>query len=146
LIVFKSLHLYIYPVNARKPFRLIWPAQLALIYNVIILMGVVSNQSWAHSRAAGGQYTDFPVMIRFIYFFMAIGTAVLIFYLRKLVNVPASRQDIKFTRYLGWLFVVSTILQLISRSPQEQWNGIPAAIIAMTFMLIARRGQAPKAS
>jgi hypothetical protein len=127
-------------VNGRKPFKLIWPAQLALIYNVIILLGVVSNQSWAHSRAAGGQYTDFPVMIRIIYFFMAIGTAVLIF------NVSVSPQDLKFARYLGWLFIVSTILQLISRSPQEQWNGIPAAIIAMTFILIARRGQAPKAS
>lgn len=131
---------------ARKPFKLIWPAQLALIYNVIILLGVVSNQSWAHPRAAGGQYTDFPVMIRIIYFFMAIGTAVLIFYLRNLVNISVSPQDLKFARYLGWLFIVSTILQLISRSPQEQWNGIPAAIIAMTFILIARRGQAPKAS
>lgn len=123
-------------------FKLIWPAQLALIYNVIILLGVVSNQSWAHSRAVGGQYTDFPVMIRIIYFFMTIGTAVLIFYLRNLVNVSVSPQDLKFARYLGWLFVVSTILQLISRSSAEQWNAIPASIIALTFLLLARGSKA----
>ena len=129
-------------MNARKPFKLIWPAQLALIYNVIILLGVVSNQSWAYSRAVGGQYTDFPVMIRIIYFFMTIGTAVLIFYLRNLVNVSVSPQDLKFARYLGWLFVVSTILQLISRSSAEQWNAIPASIIALTFLLLARGSKA----
>ena len=73
---------------------------------------------------------------------MAIGTAVLIFYLRNLVNVSVSPQDLKFARYLGWLFVVSTILQLISRSSAEQWNAIPASIIALTFLLLARGSKA----
>jgi hypothetical protein len=129
-----------------KKFKLIWPAQLALIYNVAILLGVTLDLSWVRTRAAGGQYSSFPLSLRVLYLFMAVGTVILIFYLRKLISSTASNQDFKFARYLGWLFVVSTILQLISRSPQEQWNGIPAAIIAMTFIFIARRGQAPKAS
>jgi hypothetical protein len=132
--------------EARKRFKLIWPAQLALIYNVAILLSVTLNLSWVRTRAAGGQYSSFPITLRVLYLFMAVGTGILIFYLRKLISSTVTEQDLKFARYLGWLFVVSTILQLISRSPQEQWNGIPAAIIAMTFIFIARRGQAPKAS
>jgi hypothetical protein len=116
-----------------RPFKRIWPAQLALFYNVIIL-------SWVETRAAGGQYTDFPLSIRILYLFMSIGTSILIFYLRKLTSERVTSQDIKFARYLGWLFIVSTILQLISRSPDEQWNAIPAAVIATTFLLISRRG------
>lgn len=123
-------------------FKLIWPAQLALIYNVIILLGVVSNQSWAHSRAAGGQYLSFPLSIRALYLFMAVGTFILILYLKKLTGDSVTQQDFKFARYLGWLFIVSTILQLISRSPQEQWNAIPASIIALTFLLLARASKA----
>lgn len=123
-----------------RPFKRIWPAQLALFYNVIILFSVVLNLSWVETRAAGGQYTDFPLSIRILYLFMAIGTAILIFYLRKLTSERVTSQDIKFARYLSWLFIVSTILQLISRSPDEQWNAIPAAVIATTFLLISRRG------
>jgi hypothetical protein len=121
-------------------FKRIWLAQLALVYNLMILFSVVLNLSWVETRAAGGQYTDFPISIRILYFFMSIGTAILIFYLRKLTSERVTSQDIKFARYLGWLFIVSTILQLISRSPDEQWNAIPAAVIATTFLLISRRG------
>ncbi|MEY2841197.1 MAG: hypothetical protein RLY74_338 [Actinomycetota bacterium] len=123
-----------------KSFKRIWLAQLALVYNLMILFSVVLNLSWVETRAAGGQYTDFPISIRILYFFMSIGTAILIFYLRKLTSERVTSQDIKFARYLGWLFIVSTILQLISRSPDEQWNAIPAAVIATTFLLISRRG------
>ncbi|HEY9275995.1 MAG TPA: hypothetical protein VIO63_02435, partial [Candidatus Nanopelagicaceae bacterium] len=123
-----------------KSFKRIWLAQLALVYNLMILFSVVLNLSWVETRAAGGQYTDFPISIRILCFFMSIGTAILIFYLRKLTSERVTSQDIKFARYLGWLFIVSTILQLISRSPNEQWNAIPAAVIATTFLLISRRG------
>ncbi len=123
-----------------KSFKRIWLAQLALVYNLMILFSVVLNLSWVETRAAGGQYTDFPISIRILYFFMSIGTAILIFYLRKLTSKRVTSQDIKFARYLGWLFIVSTILQLISRSPNEQLNAIPAAVIATTFLLISRRG------
>ncbi|MFM8193175.1 MAG: hypothetical protein ACKN9L_06510 [Actinomycetota bacterium] len=122
-----------------KKFKLIWPAQLALIYNVTILLSVTLDLSWVRTRAAGGQYSSFPLSLRVLYLFMAVGTGILIFYLRKLISSTASNQDFKFARYLGWLFVVSTIMQLISRSRDEQWNAIPASIIALTFLLIYKR-------
>lgn len=133
-------------MKAARPLKLIWPAQLGLTYNLIILLGVVANQSWAHSRAAGGQYTDFPIVIRIVYLFMAIGTVILFLFLRKLVGVSNSPRDLKIARFLGWLFFASTVLQLVSTSSQERWNAIAAATIAVTFILIARRGQLPKAS
>lgn len=128
--------------KAKKTSNRIWPAQLALLYNVIILLSVTLNLSWVRTRAAGGQYLSFPLSIRVLYLFMAVGTFILILYLKKLTGDSVTQQDLKFARYLGWLFIVSTILQLISRSPQEQWNAIPASIIALTFLLLARGSKA----
>jgi hypothetical protein len=44
-------------------------------------------------------------------------------------------------RLIGYNFIVSTFFQLISRSPDERWNAIPAIILAITFILIAKREQ-----
>lgn len=124
-----------------RQFKRIWPAQMALFYNMIILFSVVLDLDWVRTRAAGGQFTEFPTAIRILYFFMTVGTGILVVYLRKLISERVTTQDLKFARYLGWLFVVSTLLQLISRSPDEQWNAIPAAVIATTFILITWRNR-----
>jgi len=58
----------------------------------MILISVVMNLSWVETRAAGGQYTDFPISIRILYLFMAIGTAILVFYLRKLTSDRVTSQ------------------------------------------------------
>ena len=38
-------------------------------WNIALLVGVVLNAGFAHTRAAGGQYTDFPSGIRVLYVF-----------------------------------------------------------------------------
>lgn len=116
--------------------------QLSLGYNVIILLAVAFDQGWVRSRAAGGQFEEFPMVIRLLYLLMAIGTIYLIFFVTKLTkNTPSPRQ-IRAARYLTYLFALSTIAQLISRSAPERFNAIPAAIVAYTFYIFAKSGRA----
>ena len=45
---------------------------LSLVYNVAILFSVTLNLHWVRTRAAGGQYKDFPIGIRIVYLIIAV--------------------------------------------------------------------------
>ncbi|MGI9198085.1 MAG: hypothetical protein ACR2I9_00005 [Candidatus Nanopelagicaceae bacterium] len=115
---------------------LIYASILALSYNFVILISVALNQGWVRTRAAGGQYETFPITIRVIYFLMAIFMATLIFWLWDHRNRSLNPQSKRLTRILGYTFIVSTFLQLISQSPDERWNAIPAIVLAVTFLMM----------
>ena len=40
---------------------------LSFAWNAFLLIGVVLNLDFVHTRAAGGQFTDFPIGIRVVY-------------------------------------------------------------------------------
>lgn len=111
---------------------------LSLIFNIVILVLVVLNNDWVRTRAAGGQFTDFPLVIRFIYFIMALLTISLLVWLWRVRDKALTQSQQKFAKYVSYLFFVSTVFQLISRSPDERWNAIPAIIIAITLLQIQR--------
>ena len=117
----------------------IFLAQLSLLYNAALLLSVTLNLDWAKPRAAGGQFETFPLSIRVIYFGMFIGMIFLLLFLRRHRNTPLQGPEIRLARILALVFAASTIIQLISRSPQEQTNGIPALLIAATFFLLSKR-------
>lgn len=113
---------------------LIYASLLALIYNFVILISVALNQEWVRTRAAGGQYETFPITIRVIYFLMSIFMATLMLWLWDHRNQSLNPQSRRLARILGYTFVVSTFLQIISQSPDERWNAIPALVLAVTFL------------
>ena len=113
---------------------LIYASILALSYNFVILISVALNQEWVRTRAAGGQYETFPITIRVIYFLMSIFMGTLIFWLWDHRNQSLNPQSKKLARILGYTFVVSTLLQIISQSSDERWNAIPALVLAITFL------------
>lgn len=119
--------------------RLVILAQVCLVYNVFLLASVVLNLNWARSRAAGGQYESFPLWLKII---DGVLLLVMIFFYAILENhkiQPMSGNGPLVASIIGYLFVFSTTLQLISRSPNERWNAIPAGILAITFLLLAKR-------
>lgn len=105
-------------------------ARLALIYNTVILVGVALNQEWVRTRAAGGGFEQFPGPLRVTYALQAGLMLFLIWFIAR-----ASRL---WALILAAVFAVSTLMQLISRSPDERWNAIPAIIIAIAFFMRAR--------
>lgn len=40
---------------------------LSFVWNISLLVGVILNLEFSHTRAAGGQFTDFPEAIRALY-------------------------------------------------------------------------------
>lgn len=108
-------------------------AELSLFYNVNLLFAVSMNYEWAKTRAAGGQFDSFPIGIRILYFLMAVIMGALMFWVWDKRNGTISQRERSFSNFLAITFMISTVMQLISRSSDERWNAIPAAILALIF-------------
>jgi len=123
-----------------KSIRVLLPLSLiSLSVNAIILLAVVLNMDWVKTRAAGGQFENFPVVIRIFYLFMFVLMIALAIWLWNNHKAELTTRGVKFARVVGFVFVLSTLTQLISRSADERWNAIPAAILAITFLSLTKR-------
>ena len=118
---------------------LILAAGLSITYNIILLLSVSLNYDWVRTRAAGGGFDSFPMSIRIIYFFMAVFMGALMFWLWDKRNGIITIRGYRFATVLSLLFSISTVMQLISRSSDERWNAIPAAILAITFWVLRNK-------
>ena len=118
---------------------LILAAGLSLTYNIILLFSVSMNYDWVKTRAAGGGFDSFPMSIRIIYFFMAAFMGALMFWLWDKRSGINTIREYSFATALTVLFSISTVMQLISRSSDERWNAIPAAILAITFWVLRNK-------
>ncbi len=101
---------------------------LAFGWNLYLVIGVIANQNYALTRAAGGQFESFPSAIRIAYL---INLAVVLYQMALLLT-HIKRSDL----IIKIFFVLSTlsfIVNVISKSPNERWNAIPAALIALAF-------------
>ena len=128
-----------------KALKVLIPLSLiSLIYNAAILFSVTLNLDWVRTRAAGGQYKTFPIGIRFVDFLMGIFMLFLFSMLWSYRDRPMDDKGPLVTRIIGYTFFVSMFFQIASRSSDERWNAIPAAILAITFIAISRREQARK--
>ena len=114
--------------------KILIPLIISYIWTTGLVIGVIFNANFALTRAAGGQFETFPTSIRFSYIFTLIIILFGIkFWWEKNQGKPVRpRWIITFYFFLNCL---STVTQLISRSPNEKWNAIPAFIIAYSFYL-----------
>lgn len=117
---------------------LVWAAEASLFYNFVILLSVTLNLDWVRTRAAGGQYETFPPTLRIIYFVMAAFMITLAMWIwdHKMQKLDIGSK--RLAKILSVTFLISTVFQLISRSPDERWNAIPAFILAFTFFRLVR--------
>jgi len=105
---------------------------LSFAWNLFLLIGVIFNLEFVQTRAAGGQFTDFPAGVRVIYL---IQSALVIYQVRIFKQIfhaePISM------KWLPKLFVIVGIIGILlnaaSRSSNERWNIIPAAVITWAF-------------
>lgn len=101
---------------------------LSFAWNIALVGGVVFNQSYALTRAAGGQFETFPIGIRFAYIFtLALITYQILLFFSE-IKRPSWIYKVFF--FLGLL---SILVNAISRSANERWNVIPATVIAIAF-------------
>ena len=119
--------------------KLFVASEIALSFNVFVLGSVVLNLEWVRTHAAGGRFTDFPIEIRIGYL---VQTLFMLFFMAMLWNhreKPLQGRGPRLARFIGYLFVASAALNVISPTTNERWNAIPASIIAVTFLTLARR-------
>ena len=105
---------------------------LSFAWNIFLLVGVILNIEFVHSRAAGGQFTDFPTSIRVVY----ILQLALVVYQVLIFKLIFNREPIRL-KWLPKLFfivgIIGILLNALSRSSNERWNVIPATIITWAF-------------
>jgi len=114
--------------------RIIWLAvTVSLVFNASLLLASTANAHWVLSHVAGGQYKSLPVTIRLSNFVVALFSLYLIYFSHLLVerNGSWSKRTLILSRAVTILFVLSAIVNAMSRSANEQWNAIPALIIAV---------------
>ena len=101
---------------------------VSLGWNVVLVLGVIANQGFASTRAAGGQFDQFPVEIRIVYL---LNLAVVIY--QAIVLFTATQRSQLVVKSIFVLSILSVIVNAFSRTAAERWNAIPAAIIAYAF-------------
>lgn len=101
---------------------------LSLGWNIFLVIGVIANQSYALTRAGGGQFDTFPTGIRITY---CVTLALLLFQADILFSAR-KRPPVLYAIFF-FLSCSSVFVNAISRSADERWNAIPALIIAIAF-------------
>lgn len=105
---------------------------LSFAWNIFLLVGVILNIEFVHSRAAGGQFTDFPTSIRFVYILQLALVVYQVWIFKRIFYT----EPIKL-KWLPKLFfivgIIGILLNAVSRSSNERWNVIPAGIITWAF-------------
>ena len=105
---------------------------LSFAWNILLLVGVILNLGFSHTRAAGGQFTDFPTELRVLY---ALQLA-LVVYQVWIFRLIFYFEPIRW-KWLPKFFVIIGILGILanaaSRSSNERWNVIAVAIITWAF-------------
>jgi hypothetical protein len=105
---------------------------LSFAWNAFLLIGVVLNLDFVHTRAAGGQFTDFPTGIRIIYVLQLALVAYQV-WIFKLIFHSYSVKPNWIPKLFFTLGILGILANAASRSANERWNVIPAAIITWSF-------------
>ena len=105
---------------------------LSFAWNLFLLIGVSFNLEFVQTRAAGGQFTDFPAGVRVIYLIQSALVIYQVWIFKQIFHAePISM------KWLPKLFVIVGIIGILlnaaSRSSNERWNIIPAAVITWAF-------------
>jgi hypothetical protein len=116
---------------SRNPF-VFGAVLLSFAWNIFLLVGVILNNGFVHTRAAGGQFTDFPASIRVVYVLQLVLVVYQVWIFKQIFHTEPIR-----LKWLPRFFVIVGILGILanaaSKSSNERWNVIPAAIITWSF-------------
>ena len=105
---------------------------LSFAWNAFLLIGVVLNLGFFHTRAAGGQFTDFPMGIRIIYVLQLALVAYQVWIFKLIFHSDPVKPNC-ITKLFFTLGILGILANAASRSSNERWNVIPAAIITWSF-------------
>jgi hypothetical protein len=105
---------------------------LSFAWNLVLLFGVVLDLDLVETRAAGGQFIQFPTEVRIAYLLQSV----LVIYQIWIFKCLYYAESIRFKclpRFFLTIGIIGILLNALSRSANERWNVIPGAIISWAF-------------
>jgi hypothetical protein len=110
------------------------------LWNIILVVAATFNANWVLTRVDGGQFHSLPMGLRFANFGFTVLTLWVILFAWRLWKFGGAKTtgDARWAKLVVIMYALSTLVNLISRSPAERLNAIPAAIIVGGFILLSR--------
>ncbi len=109
-----------------------WSVLLSFAWNIFLLVGVILNLEIAKSRAAGGQFTEFPAIVRVIYLLQLALVLYQVWIFKEIFHAKPIRLKL-LPKIFFMVGITGILLNAVSRSSNERWNVIPAAVITWAF-------------
>lgn len=110
----------------------------ASAWNLVLLGSAVFNAHWVLTRVSGGQYHSLPIGMRIVNFGFAVLTVWVMLFAWRIWKSNGARfgGDARWAQIVVALYAASTVINAISKSPEERWNVIPAMIVAGGFLIL----------
>ena len=105
---------------------------LSFAWNIFLIVGVILNNGFVHTRAAGGQFTDFPASIRVVYVLQLVLVVYQVWIFKLIFHTEPIRLK-WLPRFFVIVGIIGILVNAVSRSSNERWNVIPAGIITWAF-------------
>jgi len=111
---------------------------LCFLWNLILVVGVTLNASYAFDRAVGGQFEGFPNWVRALYILTTI-VVISQAYTYFLASRGIDKVKTGILKFFFLLGLLSSLANLLSRSEPERINAIAAFIITVAFYNLLRK-------
>jgi hypothetical protein len=112
----------------------------ASAWNLVLVVAAIFNAHWVLTRVDGGQFKSLPPGLRFANLgFTVLTLWVMVFAWRLWKSGGArTKNDLLWAKLVVIMYTLSTLINAISKSPDERINAIPAAIVLGGFILLRR--------
>jgi hypothetical protein len=119
---------------------------LALIWTFYLTASVALNSMSVAPRVAGGQLHVFSSALRFTYGVQAIVVLFQFIFLVQLFKRSGvwSNSSFMLARIFLVLSGLSALVNMMSKSPLERWNAIPAFAIAYAYIVLGSLNFRPR--
>jgi len=118
---------------------------LASAVNLVLVGSAALGMTWVLPRVARGQLSSMPPGVRTLYAGLALLMVVqVVLAWRAALRPEAPRGAVRALLWtLSATYLASSLLNALSRSPDERWNALPALALAGAFLVLARQRREP---
>ena len=113
---------------------------LATLWNIVLSIFAIGNAHWVLKHVAGGQFHSLPITMRAYYLLLLLASIAEIWFANKLRTSRGawSLRSARICTSLTLAYGLSTLVNAISKSPQERYNAPFALIVAYGFYILGR--------